>query len=320
MNQPDAAGGHGESSWKLGQGAILLCAFFWSTSGLFIKLVDWNPVVIAGSRSFLAAFFLFALRLPGRRRIRPADRTAPGRSSLERRPLGRDIFFTLAGGIAYAITMIVFVIANKRTTSANAILLQYTAPVWAALLGWAVAGERPRWEQWAALVLVFFGMLLFFKDDLGGGNFFGDVLAIISGICFGVHSVLLRMIKRGETADAMLLSHILCALFSVPFLFLYPPGLSPGTISAILFMGIIQIGAASALFAYGIKRVTAIQAMLTAMIEPVLNPVWVFAVTGEKPALSALIGGGIIITALTLSAVVSARRGAGKGATDNPCR
>jgi drug/metabolite transporter (DMT)-like permease len=223
--------------------------------------------------------------------------------------LGRDIFFTFAGGIAYASTMIVFVIANKHTTSANAILLQYTAPVWAALLGWAIAGERPRWEQWAALALVFSGMLLFFKDGLGGGSFFGDVLAIISGIAFGAHSVFLRMIKRGDAADAMLLSHILCVLFSVPFFFLYPPGLSPGTAGAILFMGIVQIGAASALFAYGIRRVTAIQAMLTAMIEPVLNPVWVLAVTGEKPALSALIGGGVIISALSLSALISARRG-----------
>jgi drug/metabolite transporter (DMT)-like permease len=310
MNQADSPG-PGGSSWKLGQGAILLCAFLWSTSGLFIKLVDWNPVVIAGSRSFLAALFLFTLRILRRRRVYPAGRrTAPGGPSPERsKPLGRDIFFTFAGGLAYAATMIVFVIANKRTTSANAILLQYTAPVWAALLGWVIAGERPRWEQWAALVLVFLGMLLFFKEDLGGGNFFGDVLAIISGICFGVHSVLLRMIRRGETADAMLLSHILCALFGVPFFFLYPASLSPGTAGAIFFMGLIQIGVASALFAYGIKRVTAIQAMLTAMIEPVLNPVWVFAVTGEKPAFSALIGGGIIITALVLSAVISARRG-----------
>jgi drug/metabolite transporter (DMT)-like permease len=310
MNQPDISG-PGGSSWKLGQGAILLCAFLWSTSGLFIKLVDWNPVVIAGSRSFLAALFLFALRFPGRR-VRPAGRARRDGPSPGRRlpaAYGRgDIFFTFTGGLAYTATMIVFVIANKRTTSANAILLQYTAPVWAALLGWVIAKERPRREQWGALVLVFCGMLLFFKDDLGGGNFFGDLLAIISGICFGAHSVLLRMIKQGKTADAMLLSHIFCALFSVPFFFLSPPSLSPGTAGAIFFMGIIQIGAASALFAYGIKRVTAIQTMLTAMIEPVLNPVWVFAVTGEKPGFSALIGGGIIIAALTLSAVISARR------------
>jgi drug/metabolite transporter (DMT)-like permease len=310
MNQPDAAG-RKDSSWKPGQGAILLCAFLWSTSGLFIKLVDWNPVTIAGSRSFLAALFLFALRLPQRRRGCPAGRAAgrpPFESPQSRRLSGRDIFFTFAGGIAYASTMIVFVIANKRTTSANAILLQYTAPVWAALLGWVIAGERPRWEQWAALALVFFGMFLFFKDDLGGGSFFGDVLAIVSGIAFGAHSVFLRMIKRGKAADAMLLSHILCALFSVPFFFLYPPVLSPGTAGAIFFMGIVQIGAASALFAYGIRRVTALQAMLTAMIEPALNPVWVFAVTGEKPAVSALTGGGVIIAALILSAVISARR------------
>jgi drug/metabolite transporter (DMT)-like permease len=315
MDQLDAAGDSpGGSSWKLGQGAILLCAFFWSTSGLFIKLVDWNPVLIAGSRSLLAIFFLLALRLLRRRRVCQAGRAVAGGPSPERRLpaaccAGRELFFTFAGGIAYAATMIVFVIANKRTTSANAILLQYTAPVWAALLGWVIAGERPRWEQWAALVLVFFGMLLFFKDDLGGGNFFGDLLAVVSGICFGVHSVFLRMIKRGEAADAMLLSHIFCALFSAPFFFFSPPSLSPGTAGAIFFMGIIQIGAASALFAYGIKRVSAIQAMLTAMIEPLLNPVWVFAVTGEKPAFSALIGGGIIIAALALSTAISARRG-----------
>jgi drug/metabolite transporter (DMT)-like permease len=151
-------------------------------------------------------------------------------------------------------------------------------------------------------------MFLFFKDDLGGGNFFGDVLAVVSGFFFGVHSVFLRMIKQGDPANGMLLSHVLCALFSVPFFFVYPAVLSVGSAGAILFMGIVQIGVASALFAYGIKRVTAVQAMLTAMIEPVLNPVWVLAVTGERPTVSALIGGGIIITALALSTALSAWR------------
>jgi drug/metabolite transporter (DMT)-like permease len=83
---------------------------------------------------------------------------------------------------------------------------------------------------------------------------------------------------------------------------------------SVLFMGTIQIGAASQLFSYGIKRITAVQAMLTAMIEPVLNPVWVLLVTGEKPSVSALIGGGIIIAAVVGSSLAGRRRERGKAA------
>jgi drug/metabolite transporter (DMT)-like permease len=296
-----------ERSRKLGEGAVFLCAVLWSTSGLFIKLIDWNPVVIAGARSFFAALFLFALRVV--KRGNPFKRV--GASVRQRAAaLGKaQIFFIAAGGFTYALTMITFVTANKHTASANAILLQYTAPVWAAVLGWLIAREKPHWEHWAALVLVFFGMLLFFKDSLGGGAFFGDMLAIISGISFGLHSALLRMVKRGDTADALLIAHAATFLFSVPFFFFYPIGIvTAGTFGIILFMGIIQIGLASALFAYGIKRITAVQAMLTAMIEQVLNPVWVFLVTGEKPALTALAGGAVIIAAVLLSSIISTWR------------
>jgi drug/metabolite transporter (DMT)-like permease len=276
-----------------GQAAILLCAVLWSTSGLFIKLIDWNPVIIAGARSVIAALFLLAFRL-GNRRKRP--------------PVRGSIPCLAAGGFNYAATMIIFVIANKLTASANAILLQYTSPVWAALLGWLLIREKPHWEQWAALVMVSFGMFLFFRNGLSGGGFTGDCLALVSGASFGANSVIMRMQKDGSPVDIMLLAHILCALFSVPFAFVYPPSLTTGSVFCILFMGIFQIGAASALFAYGIRRIPAVQSMLTAMVEPVLNPVWVLAVTGEKPALPALAGGGIIVAAVLASSIIGKRR------------
>ncbi|MCL2759704.1 MAG: DMT family transporter, partial [Treponema sp.] len=122
------------------------------------------------------------------------------------------------------------------------------------------------------------------------------------------NAVVLRLKKDGNPADILIFSHIICALFSIPFFFLYPPTINTGNVLSILFMGLFQIGAASALFAYGIKRVTAIQAMLIATIEPVLNPIWVFVVTGEQPALSAIIGGCVIIAAITFSAVVLASK------------
>jgi drug/metabolite transporter (DMT)-like permease len=275
-----------------GQGAILLCAVLWSTSGLFIKVVDWLPVVIAGSRSLLAAAFLFFAR----------------RITQKSEPKPKSILLLIAGGVNYAATMLIFVIANKLTSPANAILLQYTAPVWAALLGWFFLREKPHWEHWGALVLVGAGMLLFFRNSLGGGSLTGDCLALLSGVTFAANTVFLRKAKDQNPADIVLLSNVLVALASVPFFFIYPP--SPGAVNffGVSFMGIFQIGAASALFAYGIQRVSAVQAMLTAMIEPVLNPVWVFVVTGERPSFSAISGGSIIILAVLGSSLISWRR------------
>jgi drug/metabolite transporter (DMT)-like permease len=109
--------------------------------------------------------------------------------------------------------------------------------------------------------------------------------------------------KDGDPAGAMLLAHIITAIFCLPFIFIYPPSLSPGAIGSILFMGILQIGLASMLFSYAIQRVRALEAMLIAMIEPVLNPVWVLLVTGEKPAPSALVGGAIIVAAVVVSSL-----------------
>ena len=132
----------------VGQGAVLAAAFFWSTSGLLIKLLDWHPVVISGMRSLVAALFLLGVR-----QLFPAPRsvkTAP---------------FPFWGAVfANALAMLTFVIANKLTTSANAILLQYSSPVWAALVAWWLIKEKPHWEHWSALVMVLGGLFIFFKD------------------------------------------------------------------------------------------------------------------------------------------------------------
>ena len=206
-----------------GQLAILATAFLWSTSGLFIKLLDWHPVVIAGSRSFIAAIFLLILRFYD-----------PPPKGVKNQP-----FPFWAAAFANAFTMITFVIANKLTTSANVILLQYGAPVWTALLGWALVKEKPRWEHWGALVMVIGGLLIFFKDSLGLGSLMGDGLAVFSGILMGAHFVFLRMTKDGNPRDSILLSHVINAVISIPFIFLYPPVLSVSSVMPILFMGII---------------------------------------------------------------------------------
>jgi drug/metabolite transporter (DMT)-like permease len=204
--------------------------------------------------------------------------------------------------------MLLFVTANKHTASATAILLQYAAPVWAALLAWLFLKEKPKWEQWCALVLVCGGMLLVFSSGIASGSLFGDTLAFVSGIAFAANSVVLRAHKDGNPADILIFSHITSVIVSIPFFFLHPPSLTVNNVLCILFMGIFQIGMASALFAFGIKRVPAVGAMLTATIEPVLNPVWVLLATGEKPGLTVLAGGGIILAAVAFSSTLSALR------------
>jgi drug/metabolite transporter (DMT)-like permease len=274
-------------------------------------------MVISGARSFFAALVLLAFRVlcpPYRGNVPEApDGPAAGISGqtdgrARTQALRETRFFTLLGGLSYAATMILFVLANKLTSSANAILLQYSAPIWAALFGWAIAGERPFREHWGALALVLFGLFIFFREDLGGGNILGDVIALVSGVCFGLNSAAMRMIRHGNPADSMILAHVATFVFCFPFFFFYAPRPDTGMTLSILFMGIIQIGAASQLFSYGIKRITAVQAMLTAMIEPVLNPVWVLLVTGERPSVSALIGGSIIIFSVAASSLIGWRR------------
>jgi drug/metabolite transporter (DMT)-like permease len=279
--------------------SIVACATLWSMGGLFIKMVQWHPMIIAGGRGLVAALFMLAIRLFRSKSvpfavISPASRKSPG---------------ALWGAAAMnAATMLIFVAANKLTTAANVILLQYSAPIYAALFGWALAREKPKTEHWLALAALAVGLYVFFKDGISGGGFVGDMLALVSGVTFALYSVFMRMQKDGNPEDSILLSYLISAVVGLPFAFVAPPEFTATAVSGVLILGVFQIGVASLFFAYGIRRITAVQSMLAAVVEPVLNPVWVFLATGEQPAASAFAGGAIILTAVTGSSVASARR------------
>ena len=275
-----------------GQLAVLLTAFLWSTSGLFIKLLDWHPMVIVGIRGLISAVFILIMRM-----------LFPSPAGAKNLPLP---FW--AGAIVYAGTIITFVIAVKITTAANAIILQYSAPVWAALLGWWLIKEKPHWEQWGAMVLVFVGLIIFLRNGLASGALLGDGLATLSGIFFAANCVFLRMMKDGNPRDCLLLSHAICAFIGIPFIFIYPPTMTVPSLLSVIYMGVVQLGLASIIYAYGIKRISAVQAMLTATLEPICSPIWVFLIIGEKPSILALLGGGIIIAAVVISSVIGKQR------------
>jgi len=271
-----------------GQGSAILavaaCALLWSTGGLFVKLIDWNPFAIAGIRSLIGGLVILAFL---------------------RRPVFTWSFAQVAGGVCYAACMIGFVAANKLTTAANAILLQYTAPIWAAILGWAFLKESVSRRDWAAMAAVVGGMVLFFMDSLTLGGMQGNLVAILSGIFFAGAMVAFRAQKDGSSRESILLSHAIAFLVSIPFLFGGWPSLAG--LGAIGFLGVFQIGISAILLTYGVKHVTAVQSLLTAVIEPLFNPVWVFLVIGERPGPKALVGGAVILVAVTVRSVLSLR-------------
>ncbi|MFO7667167.1 MAG: DMT family transporter [Desulfobacterales bacterium] len=268
--------------------AMAATAFLWSIAGLFIKVIDWNPIAIAGMRSLIASIVILIYL---------------------KRPVIHLSFPQIAAAIANAATMLLFVSANKTTTAANAIILQYIAPVSTAFIGALLLKERTRIEHLAAIPVVAAGMIIMFFDELGGGRFFGNVLAVMSAITFGFYFVFMRMQKDGSPLESILLSHWLTAGICVIIsLFLPVPQVTAKSLVAIAVLGIIQIGMSSILFAFAIKRISAVSAILIAVIEPVFNPIWVFFAIGEAPGANALAGGGIIVLAVTIASIINAHR------------
>jgi len=271
---------------KLGMAAVAVCALLWSSGGLFIKLVNWHPLAIAGSRSIIAGLFIMIIMKKPKFTFTPIQ---------------------IMTGLAHSLTMILFVTATRTTTAANAILLQYTAPVYVAILGWWILGEKPSFHHWLALMAILLGLTLFFKDDLSLGQGMGNIVALGSGITFGLFSIFMRRQKSGSPLESMFLSNMITAVVGIPFYFSTPLPDMTGWLS-IGALGLFQTGLAVVFFSYGIKHVTALSAMLIAALEPILNPLWVFLGTGEKPGFWSLIGGVIIITTVTMSSLLSAKK------------
>jgi len=268
--------------------AMAATAFLWSIAGLFIKVIDWNPIAIAGMRSLIASIVILIYL---------------------KRPVIHLSFPQIAAAVANAATMLLFVSANKTTTAANAIILQYIAPVSTAFIGAFLLKERTRIEHFAAIPVVAAGMIVMFFDELGGGRFFGNVLAVMSAITFGFYFVFMRMQKDGSPLESILLSHWLTAgICIVISLFLPVPHVTQKSLVAIAVLGVVQIGISSILFSIAIKRISAVSAILIAVIEPVFNPVWVFFAIGEAPGTNALTGGAIIVFAVTIASIITAHR------------
>lgn len=266
-------------------GMLVVASFCWSLGGLLIKAVDWPPLAVAGGRGLIAALFLLA--------------TNRGLQFRFSRP-------QIIGAVGYAACTVTFVTATKLTTAANAILLQYTAPVWIALFGAWLIGERATRADWLTIGIVLAGMSLFFAEGLELTAVLGNSIAVLSGMSFAAMTLALRSQKDSSPVESIIMGNLLAALIGLPWL-ISAPSLSFAGWAALVALGVVQLGVSYWIYARAIRHVSALEASIIPVIEPILNPVWVMLMMGEKPAPLALVGGAVVLAAITWRAVVSIR-------------
>ena len=266
---------------------VVLASLCFSTGGLFIKLIPWGALAINGTRNLLGAALIGLYMLVTKHRI----------------VLSRQV---LLGALSVMGVTTLFTLANKLTTAANAIVLQFTAPVFVILLMALIYKARPKKLDLVICAAVFLGVILFFIDGLRAGNLLGNFVAILSGVCYaGVF-----MMNTGDRADALsscFLGQLLSGVIFTPFIagetdFSFPVVLS------VLGLGLIQVGGAYILFSYGIQRTPPVTASLITGLEPVLNPLWVALFYHERVTVLAVIGAVIVVGSIITYNVIMAKK------------
>jgi DME family drug/metabolite transporter len=261
----------------------MFASVLFSTGGVAVKSIAFNGWQVAGLRSGIAAVALFAF-VPTTRR--------------------RWDLKTLAVSSTFAITMILFILANKNTTAANAIFLQAAAPLYLLVLAPLMLKEPVRRADLIAMAAIALGLVLVMSGTVAPTTIaphpkFGNAMAVISGISLAFTTIGLRWVggmedgesrKDGVLVCGNFLSFLACLPFAFPFV-----GARPFDWVLITYLGVVQIGVAYWLVMRGLRGVPAVEASLLMMIEPALNPLWVWLINSEAPSRLALVGGVVIL-------------------------
>ena len=257
--------------------ALLCAAVLWSLAGIFIKFLALPPLTIVFYRSFFASlFFAFFARR--------SNITFPGV------PL-------LVSTLAYTAAISAFVSANKITTAANAIALQYTAPMFVFMIVHFLFGEKITGASWFSLGLGMLGIAVIAAGSAGQPDAAGVMIALLSGLLFSIYMVSLRFLKDFNPGTLTFFNNSVCCLILLP-LVASALSLSVREVWIVAIMGVVQLGIPYWLFSKGLERISVQEASLIVLVEPVLNPLWVALFVGELPSSATLIGGICIVASL----------------------
>ena len=270
---------------------VFLASMCFSTGGLFIKLVPWSPLAINGARNLIGAAVIGIYLLVTRHRL----------------VFSRRVFI---GALSMIGVTTLFALANKMTTAANTIVLQFTAPVFVILFMAVIYRQKPGRLDVVICFLVLLGVVLFFVDGIRAGNLAGNIIAVLSGICYaGVF-----MMNTGKDADAIsscFLGQLAAGIIFTPLCF-GETDFSLPVMAAVTALGAVQVGGAYILFSIGIKNTPAVTASLLTGLEPIMNPLLVAAFYGERVSTLSIIGSVIVVCSiLTYNVCLTKRKPAG---------
>jgi len=269
---------------------VLGAAILWSTGGLFIKAIHLSAFELSFGRSLLAAITIAIFT--------------------RREGFGINRISAVTS-ILYAALLILFVLATKLTTAANAIFLQYTAPVYVLILEPLFYKEKFRARDFVTVAACVAGMSLFFVGKLRPQDISGNLLALGSGVCFALFFLLLRHSKARNVnrASSAIYGNLIVVLICVPaFVGAIQRGIGAADFARISYLGVVQIGFAYLLFTLAMARgLRSLDAGIVGYVEPVLNPIWVFLFIGERPSGWAILGGGIIIASVISHMLIEAK-------------
>jgi len=269
---------------------VLVAVFLWSTGGLFIKLTTLDAYQVTFFRSLFAAVTVLIITRKDGLKIN---------------------VFGIVATLIYCLLLFLFVWATKKTTAANAIFLQYTAPIYILILAPFVIGEKFHWRDLVTVVVVLAGMSLFFVGQLRLEDYQGNIAALGSGILLGLYIMLLKHPKADglNPVITVIYGNFLLALVNLPSGISALPTMTGMDWFAVTFLGIFQIGISYILFIKGVRGGTRpLDASLIGFIEPLLNPVWVFIFVGERPSQWALLGGAIIVVTIAIHTIAEYRK------------
>src|SRR5689334_4412704 len=276
----------------------LAAALLWSTGGLFIKWTTLSPLELSCWRSFFALFTVaFFTRHEG----------------------FRLNGLTALASLLYAVLLILFVLATKTTTAANAIFLQYTAPVYLLILEPIIYKEKFRSRDLITVLICVGGMSLFFVGQLRPQDVTGNLVALASGVCFAFYFLLLRHPRAREVnrASSVIYGNAVAVIVTLPWGLATVSSITRHDLLGVAYLGVVQLGIAYTLFTTAMARgVRSLDAGIVCYVEPLLNPILVFLVLHERPSSWAILGGAIIVTAVICHMLLDAR--GKRGATATP--
>lgn len=256
---------------------VFLASVCFSVGGLLVKMIPWQGMSINTARSFLSVLVLLVFA----KVIGHKFRLPPG---------------VLVGAAAVCGNTILYIVANKLTTAANAILLEFTAPVFVILFSLLVFREKMRKLDLLACLCVFGGIACFFLDGLGGGGFLGDLAALLAGMCYA-WVFLMNKLPGADPLFSTILGQSVGALIGLPWL-VRETDFSGKVVLTAVVLGVFQLGLAYVFLTTGVRYAPPIPASLVAGIEPVLNPILVALVIGETLTGLAIVGGIVVFVSV----------------------